>query len=61
MDGNPELWEVVGAELGIPVRQARRIAGGDISHAYLARLESGKTIFCKSHPRATCPSGTTKC
>jgi fructosamine-3-kinase len=50
MDGNPELWEAVGAELGSPVRQTRRITGGDISHAFLARLVNGEAIFCKTHP-----------
>lgn len=46
------LAAAVGRALAAKVDELSPVAGGDINHAFLARLADGRTCFVKSHPRS---------
>lgn len=46
-----DLEDAVGRRLGSPIRTASAVAGGDINEAYDVRLEDGRRVFVKAHPR----------
>jgi len=45
----PELPAALEERLGTPVREAKRLAGGDINEAYALTLQDGNRIFVKTH------------
>jgi fructosamine-3-kinase len=46
----PELLGALEERLGTPIREAKRLAGGDINDAYALTLQDGNRIFLKTHP-----------
>ena len=45
----PELRAALEERLGAPIREAKRLAGGDINDAYALTLQNGNRIFAKTH------------
>jgi fructosamine-3-kinase len=46
------LADALARTLATPIAEIRRVAGGDINDAYIARLADGRRVFVKSHSRA---------
>lgn len=44
------IADQIAAAAGCPVLSTERVAGGDISQAYRARLDDGRWLFAKTHP-----------
>ncbi|KPK14522.1 MAG: hypothetical protein AMJ62_12915 [Myxococcales bacterium SG8_38] len=47
---SPELRASLQRRLGVEVRAAKRLGGGDINEAFEVSLEDGRDIFVKTHP-----------
>lgn len=52
---NPELREVLGQQLGTPVRRTKRLGGGSINDAFEVLFEDGAELFVKTN--ANPPAG----
>ena len=51
MNANPEsLKRVVSSHLAETIQSLSPVPGGDISHAFRAITQNGKSLFIKTHP-----------